>query len=59
MTKAADALRNGEENMIEIACSVGYTDVKYFYRCFKKEFGITPYQYVDILKATKERTEEF
>lgn len=59
VTKAADALRNGEENMIEIACSVGYTDVKYFYRCFKKEFGITPYQYVDILKATKERTEEF
>lgn len=59
VTKAADALRSGEENMIEIACSVGYTDVKYFYRCFKKEFGITPYQYIDILKATKERTEEF
>lgn len=59
VTKAADALRSGEENMIEIACSVGYTDVKYFYRCFKKEFGITPYQYMDILRETKGSTEEF
>lgn len=52
MTKAADAIREGQENMVEIACSVGYTDVKYFYRCFKKEFGITPYQYLDIIKET-------
>lgn len=59
VTKAADALRSGKENMIEIACSVGYTDVKYFYRCFKKEFGITPYQYMDILRTTKDRAEEF
>ena len=55
MTKAADMLRSGMENMVEIACSVGYTDVKYFYRCFKKEFGITPYQYIDILRETRER----
>lgn len=55
MTKAADLLRGGEENMIEIACSVGYVDVKYFYRCFKKEFGITPYQYMDILREAGEK----
>lgn len=59
VTKAADALRSGEENMIQIACSSGYTDVKYFYRCFKKEFGITPYQYLDILRATREKAEEY
>lgn len=53
MTKAADALRSGEENMVEIACSVGYLDVKYFYRCFKKEFGITPYQCIVILQETR------
>lgn len=52
MTKAADALRNGADNMVEIACSVGYVDVKYFYRCFIKEFGITPYQYIGVLSES-------
>lgn len=55
VTKAAEALWEGGENMVEIACSAGYTDVKYFYRCFKKEFGITPYQYIDIIKASGEK----
>lgn len=50
MTKAVDALRGGSDNMVKIACEAGYTDVKYFYRCFKKEFGITPYQYMDVIK---------
>lgn len=54
MTKAADALQSGVENMVQIACDVGYTDVKYFYRCFKKEFGITPYQYIDALHKNGE-----
>lgn len=53
MTKAADAFRNGQENMIEIAGAVGYTDTKYFYRCFKKEFGITPHQYMEILQKSR------
>ncbi len=44
--------------MIEIACSVGYTDEKYFYRCFKKEFGVTPYQYMDMLRTAREKKEE-
>ena len=54
MTKAADALRSGEDNMVRIACDVGYMDVKYFYRCFKKEFGITPYQYMEMLRKNRE-----
>ena len=54
MTKAADALRGGADNMVEIACNVGYTDVKYFYRCFKKEFGVTPYQYMEMLRKNSE-----
>lgn len=54
MTKAAEALRSGEDNMIQIACNVGYTDVKYFYRCFKKEFEITPYQYIETLRKNGE-----
>lgn len=54
MTKAANALRNGVDNMVQIACDVGFTDVKYFYRCFKKEFKITPYQYIEMLRKSRE-----
>ncbi|MDD3337478.1 MAG: response regulator [Lachnospiraceae bacterium] len=54
MTRAADALCSDAGNMVKIAWSVGYLDVKYFYRCFKKEFGITPYQYVELVQK-KER----
>ena len=57
MMKAADMLRSGLDNMVEIATSVGYTDVKYFYRCFKKEFDITPYQYMDILHESRKNGE--
>ena len=57
MTKAAHALRQGKGNMIQIAGGVGYTDVKYFYRCFKKEFEMTPNQYLSLLhKHEKQRT---
>lgn len=55
MTKAANELRNGKDNMIQIACDVGFTDIKYFYRCFKKEFDTTPYQYVEMLRKSKEQ----
>jgi len=53
MTKAANDLRCGKDNMVQIACDVGFTDVKYFYRCFKKEFEITPYQYIEMLRKNK------
>lgn len=59
MTKAADAFRGGEENMIEVAGMVGYVDTKYFYRCFKKEFGITPNQYIEVLQKTRSSGEIF
>lgn len=59
MTKAADEFRSGKDNMIEVAGMVGYTDIKYFYRCFKKEFGITPHQYLEMLKESRESGEEY
>ena len=55
MTKAAHALRQGKGNMIQIAGGVGYTDVKYFYRCFKKEFEMTPNQYLELLHKTEKQ----
>lgn len=54
MTKAASALQNGEDNMVQIAYNVGFTDVKYFYRCFKKEFDLTPYQYIEVLRNSRD-----
>ena len=57
MTKAAHELRSGRDNMVQIAAEVGYTDVKYFYRCFKKEFEITPYQYIEMLKKNQSSAE--
>lgn len=53
MTKAADEFRSGAENMVQVACDVGYSDVKYFYRCFKKEFEITPNQYIEMLRKNR------
>jgi transcriptional regulator GlxA family with amidase domain len=29
-------------SIVEIAEAVGFSDPKHFYKCFKKEFGITP-----------------
>lgn len=55
MAKAVDAIRSGKENMVEIALSVGYTDIKYFYRVFKREFGMTPNQCAEkILESIKQ-----
>lgn len=39
-------------NISEVAFAVGFNDSKYFSRCFKSEFGITPTQYQETLIAT-------
>lgn len=52
MAKAADAIRAGNTNMAEIAASVGYSDIKYFYHVFKKRYDMTPNQYVDLIRST-------
>ena len=40
-------------NISDVAFAVGFNDSKYFRRCFKSEFGITPSQYQELL-TTKE-----
>lgn len=42
---AKELLSEGKYNLSEIALAVGFNDVKYFGRCFKLEFGMTPTQY--------------
>lgn len=36
-------------NISEVAFAVGFNDSKYFSRCFKSEFGITPTRYQELL----------
>jgi Signal transduction histidine kinase len=48
---AAKMLVNHVGNISDIAYSVGFNDPKYFSRCFKTEFGLTPKEYIDSHKA--------
>lgn len=43
--KAKELLRTSEKKMYQIARGVGYDNVKYFFRVFKKKTGVTPEQY--------------
>src|SRR5690606_16754090 len=45
--RAAQLLRQKKINVNEVAYMVGFTDVSYFRRCFKEEFGITPREYLN------------
>lgn len=40
-----------EKNVTEVAMDLGYSDVNYFIRCFKKYKGITPKQYLMRLRG--------
>jgi two-component system response regulator YesN len=43
--KAKELLQNTDKKMYQISKAVGYDNVKYFFRIFKKSEGITPEQY--------------
>lgn len=47
---AAQMLKNNVGNVSEIAFKVGFNDPKYFSRCFKSEFGMTPKEFQDMNK---------
>lgn len=47
MDKACTLLRQTDLSLQEIAESVGYSDVSYFIRTFKKHTGVTPKQFKD------------
>jgi AraC-like DNA-binding protein len=47
---AALMLSKNTGNISEIAFAVGFNDPKYFSRCFKIEFGLTPREYQEARK---------
>ncbi|MCY7350370.1 MAG: response regulator [Cytophagaceae bacterium] len=46
LQRAVQLLEHGSLNVSEIAYQVGFSDPAYFSRCFKKEFGKTPMDYL-------------
>ena len=49
--RAAQLIETGDYNMTQIAYMVGINDPRYFSKCFKHRFGITPTEYKNRLKA--------
>ena len=47
LKKSALLLLQGNLNISEIAFEVGFNDPKYFSRCFKKHFGLSPSEYIN------------
>lgn len=45
LRKATELLKTSNIKVSSVSESVGYSDVSYFIRAFKKEFGITPSEY--------------
>jgi signal transduction histidine kinase/ligand-binding sensor domain-containing protein/CheY-like chemotaxis protein/AraC-like DNA-binding protein len=51
--KASLMLRNKQGNISEIMYSVGFSNLSYFSKCFKKEYGMSPKDYQTSMPATE------
>ncbi len=49
ITRAAQLIETGEFNMTQISYMVGINDPRYFSKCFKAKYGMTPTEYRDNL----------
>ena len=57
MQRAADLIAGSKLNFSQIAFNVGFSDPKYFTKCFKKETGMTPSEYRAHAKRKKDDSE--
>lgn len=48
LSLAASLLKSGGMTVEMVTAAVGFSDKKFFYRCFKEKFGCTPLQYSKI-----------
>jgi two-component system response regulator YesN len=53
LSKAKELLEQSNDKVYQVAAQLGYQDVKYFNRVFKKEFGLTPEEYRSIARSMK------
>ncbi|MEM7368108.1 MAG: two-component regulator propeller domain-containing protein [Bacteroidota bacterium] len=51
---AEKLLQESKLNISQIAFQVGFNDMKYFRKCFKKEFGLSPSNYLAQKSASKQ-----
>lgn len=51
MQRARQLIAKSNMNISQVAYAVGFTDPKYFAKCFKKETGMTPSEYRDRIIA--------
>ncbi len=47
MQRASEMLRTGRYRISEVAYEIGFSDPKYFAKCFQKEFGMSPSAYAE------------
>ena len=47
LAAAAEMLRSGRVRINEVAYAVGFNSPSYFAKCFKKEFGVLPAEYMN------------
>ena len=50
---AIDLLSNSSMSIKIIAHTVGFSDPKYFSRCFRQDFGLTPHEYRTLVRQQK------
>lgn len=53
LAHAAKLIEEGENNMTQITYMIGMTDSRYFSRCFKQKYGVTPTEYKEKVKNKK------
>jgi len=53
MSRARELLRTTDHSIGEIAETVGFNNATYFYRVFKKNFGMTPNEFRKIIEDTQ------
>ena len=53
LKKAAQLLKSKDISDIDLYYRVGFNDVSYFRKCFKRHFGMTPHQFVRAEKFKK------
>ncbi|MFI3319625.1 MAG: ATP-binding protein [Rikenellaceae bacterium] len=47
LKRAAQLLKSGRYTIADVTYDVGFSDLRYFRECFKKEFGVLPNEYKD------------
>ena len=47
LENAAARLAKGENSILEISMSCGFSNLSYFYREFKKKYGMTPKKFAE------------